>query len=60
MATGKPLLSEANWEKQVQFAREQKDWTEEQWTKIMWSIESRFTPFQSDGHIRVRKEAHCA
>ena len=36
---------------------EHKDWTLEQWKKVMWSDESRFTLFQSDGGIRVRREA---
>ncbi|KAK1799112.1 hypothetical protein P4O66_006695 [Electrophorus voltai] len=31
---------------------EHKDWTLEQWKKVMWSDESRFTLFQSDGSIR--------
>ncbi|KAK1801925.1 hypothetical protein P4O66_022551 [Electrophorus voltai] len=39
-----------------QNAREHKDWTLEQWKKVMWS-ESRLTLFQSDGRIRVRREA---
>ncbi|KAK3555616.1 hypothetical protein QTP86_025639, partial [Hemibagrus guttatus] len=30
---------------------EHKDWTLEQWKKVMWSDESRFTLIQSDGHI---------
>ena len=34
--------------KRLQFAREHKDWTLEQWKKVMWSDESRFTLFQSD------------
>ena len=29
----------------------------EKWKKVMWSDESRFTLFQSDGRIRVRREA---
>ena len=43
-------------EKRLQFAKEYKGWTLEQWKKVMWS-KSRFTLFQSDGHIRVRREA---
>ena len=54
----KPLNSEANWKKRLQFAREHKDWTLEQWKKVMWSNESRFTLFQSDGCIRVRREGN--
>ena len=57
VALRKPLISEANQKKRLQFAREHKDWTLEQWKKVMWSDESRFTLFQSDGHIGVRREA---
>ncbi len=58
VALRKPLISEANRKKRLQFAREHKDWTLEQWKKVMWSDESRFTLFQSDGRIRVRREAN--
>ena len=48
------------WKKRLQFARKHKDWTLEQW-KVMWSDESRFTLFQSDGCTlkkrRVRRGA---
>ena len=50
----KPPISQADWKKRLQFAREHKDWTVEQWKKVMWSDESRLTLFQSDGPIRVR------
>ncbi|KAF7646280.1 hypothetical protein LDENG_00190250 [Lucifuga dentata] len=56
VALRKPLISQANQKKRLQFAWEQKDWTLEQWKKVMWSDESRFTLFQSDGRIRVRRE----
>ncbi|KAF7652311.1 hypothetical protein LDENG_00098550 [Lucifuga dentata] len=57
VALRKPLICQANQKKRLQFAREHKDWTLELWKKVMWSDESRFTLFQSDGHIRVRREA---
>ncbi len=57
VALRKPLISEANRKKRLQFAREHKDWTLEQWKKVMWSDESKFTLFQSYGRIRVRREA---
>ncbi len=58
VALRKPLISEANRKKRLQFAREHKDWTLEQWKKVIRSDESRFTLFQSDGRIRVRREAN--
>ena len=57
VALGKPLISDANRIKRLKFAREHKDWTLDQWKKVMWSDESRLTLFQSDGSIRVRREA---
>lgn len=42
--------------KRLQFAREHKDWSLEQRTKVIWSDQSRFTQFKSDGSIRVRRE----
>ena len=33
----KPLISEANQKKRLQFDSEHKDWTLEQWKKDMWS-----------------------
>ena len=57
VALRKPLISDANQKKRLQFAREHKDWTLEQWKKVMWSDESRFILFQSDGRVRVRREA---
>uniref|UniRef100_A0A3B5RET6 Tc1-like transposase DDE domain-containing protein n=1 Tax=Xiphophorus maculatus TaxID=8083 RepID=A0A3B5RET6_XIPMA len=57
VAVRKPLISKANQKKRLQFPREHKDWTLEEWKRVMWSDESRFTLFQSDGRIRVRREA---
>lgn len=50
VALRKSLISEANWEKRLQIARQHKKW------KVMWSDESRVTLFQSDGYFRVRRE----
>jgi transposase len=59
-ATRKPLVSKANLKKRLQFAKDHKDWTVEQWKRVMWSDESRFTLFQNDGRVRVRREPHEA
>lgn len=59
-ATRKPLVSQMNRRKRLQFAKAHKNWTVEDWKRVMWSDESRFTLFQSDGRIRVRREPHEA
>lgn len=40
--------------KRFQFAQKHIDQTLEEWKKVMWSDESRFTVLQSDLCIRVR------
>lgn len=35
-------------------------WTSEQWKRVVWSDESRFTLFQSDESVRVGRESHEA
>lgn len=48
----KSLISEANQGKGLQ-----KVWTLDQWKKVMWSDESRFTLFQSYRCFMLRREA---
>ena len=57
----KPLNSEANRIKLLQFVREHKIWPLERLKKkSSWGLnEPRFTLFQSDGPIRVRREVDC-
>ena len=57
VALRKPLISKANQKKGFNFGRQLKDWTLAHWKKVIWSDDSRFTMFQSDGCIRVRTEA---
>jgi len=56
VALRKPLINEANRNKRLQFAREHKDWTLERLKVVVWSDQSRFTQFQSDGRTRVKRE----
>jgi len=48
----KPLLSKANVKKRLQWAKEHKDWTVEQWNSVLWSDESPFD-LVSKGKRRV-------
>ncbi|GBN77042.1 hypothetical protein AVEN_208728-1 [Araneus ventricosus] len=58
--TRKPFVSVINCEKRLQFAKQHKDWTVEQWGNVMWFDESRFSLSQNDGCTRVRREPHKA
>ena len=60
VATRKPLVSAANRVKRLQFAKDHKNWTTEDWKNCHWSDESRFTLFCCDGRQRVRREPHEA
>jgi transposase len=53
VAARKPLISAKNRRDRMQWCKRHKEWTDEQWKKVIWSDESRFTLFRSDGRIRV-------
>jgi hypothetical protein len=41
-AVRKPFVSKKNLKERLQFAKAHRDWTLEQWTKVIFSDESRF------------------
>ena len=45
----KPLLSEKNRENRLAFAKRHKDWTVEDWKRVIWSDETKICRFSSDG-----------
>ena len=49
VAAKKPLLSEANIAKRLQWAKKYKDWTVEDWKRVCFSDETPFLLFQSYG-----------
>ena len=51
----KPLISAINKKKRLEFAKRYKDWSNEQWAKVLWSDESKFNLFGSDGINFVRR-----
>ncbi|GBC34519.2 IS630 family transposase [Rhizophagus irregularis DAOM 181602=DAOM 197198] len=60
-ALSKPLISESNRLIRLSWACERRSWTINDWKKVVWSDESRFTLFQSDKKIHVwclPKESH--
>lgn len=54
----KPLLSAFNRRRRLQFAKEHKDWTVDDWKKVMWSDESRFQLHHADGRVRIWRKQH--
>ncbi|GES85653.1 IS630 family transposase [Rhizophagus clarus] len=46
----KPLLSKKYREQHLKFAKRFKDWTVSDWSKVVWSDESKFQIFGSDRH----------
>ena len=55
ITTVKNRLHEANKQKRLNWAREHKDWTVEQWEKVLWSDESKFELFSSKRKVFVRR-----
>ena len=51
----KPLLSRKNRLKRLQFARRHRNWDQLQWGRVLWSDESKFNLFSSDGVQYVRR-----
>lgn len=45
----KPLLQRKHRQQRLRFAKKYKDWTVEDWKKVVWSDESKFMIFGSDG-----------
>ncbi|CAJ0838371.1 8859_t:CDS:2 [Entrophospora sp. SA101] len=45
----KPYLSSKHQKRQLEFAKEHEHWTIKDWSKIIWSDESKFKVFGSDG-----------
>jgi len=57
IAKKKPLISEANRKKRLEFARNTKNYTGE-WNNIIWSDESRFELFVNDSSKKVWRKPH--
>lgn len=45
----KPYLKKTHRERRLKFAKKYKDWGVEEWNKVIWSDESKFMIFGSDG-----------
>ena len=51
----KPLLSTKHRKRRLDFALKHKDWTMEDWTRVIWSDETKINRIGSDGRIYVWK-----
>ncbi|CAJ0836974.1 9468_t:CDS:1, partial [Entrophospora sp. SA101] len=52
-ALRKPFVSEVNQKKRFSWCRERKNWNINDWNNIIWSDESKFNLYYSDGWQRV-------
>ncbi|GFV27037.1 transposable element Tc1 transposase [Trichonephila clavipes] len=53
VAIRKPLVSGWNVSKKCQWCRDNLNWTQLQWEQVIWSDESSFTLFQTNGRVFV-------
>lgn len=51
----KPLISVKNRKARLKFAKDHLNWTSKEWSKVLWSDESKFMVFESDGIKYVRR-----
>lgn len=51
----KPWISKKNVKARLEFARAHKDWSVGDWGRVLWSDESKFNLFSSDGIRYVRR-----
>lgn len=51
----KPLISKKNRIARLKFCKERLHWTEKEWSKVLWSDESKYNLFSSDGIRFVRR-----
>ncbi|GBM87441.1 Transposable element Tc1 transposase [Araneus ventricosus] len=50
-----PLLTKRHRHLRLQWDREHRDWTMDEWKRFVWSDESQFLIHHVDGHVRVRR-----
>uniref|UniRef100_A0A8C5PHP2 Transposase Tc1-like domain-containing protein n=1 Tax=Leptobrachium leishanense TaxID=445787 RepID=A0A8C5PHP2_9ANUR len=52
-AASKPYITKCNAKRRMQWCKARRHWTLEQWRRILWSDESSFSIWQSDGRVWV-------
>ncbi|GBN90033.1 hypothetical protein AVEN_66919-1 [Araneus ventricosus] len=50
-----PLLTKRHRQLRLQWAREHRDWTTDEWKRVAWTDESQFLIHHVDGRVRVRR-----
>lgn len=55
IAVKKPLVSEVNRRRRLQWARQHQHWTADQWASVLWTDESKINRLGSDGATYVRR-----
>ena len=55
VARHKPRLTPLHKQRRLVWARQHLTWTAEDWSRVLWSDESRFQLYQSDGRVYVRR-----
>ena len=55
VARKKTLISEVNAQARLKYALSKRQWTADQWLKVMWSEESPFSLFPKCGKVYVRR-----
>lgn len=52
-AAHKPLITKSNRAARLKWCKAHRNWTVDQWKGVLWSDESRFTLYRSDGRVWV-------
>lgn len=55
VARRKPLISQQNRRRRLQWAKEHRQWTAEDWSRVIWTDESRFSRLDSSVRAYVRR-----
>jgi hypothetical protein len=55
IARRKPFISAKNRQRRLQWARDHANWTVQDWKKVVWSDESKFSRTGSDGRLYIRR-----
>ncbi|CAI9574897.1 unnamed protein product [Staurois parvus] len=53
VAASKPYTTKCNAKRQMQWCKARHHWTLKQWRRVLWSDESHFFVWQSDGRVWV-------